>query len=292
MGPPGKFSLTQAALFHGSGYREPRVCWVWKSGQPTFLPGELRNLMLFFAGGVGARSAVRDRFVSLAEDAGRLLRGLPAGLLDGVPQASWDAENPLNSWVWTCFDLAWANPNTPGLHTTRMTWHAEKGFEFSFGTDPRTDPFMRQLFERNNFQFPATPPDYFYSVLADGFRASVSAIDIFLSRGGQDGEGAGKGAANKPGRKATVRRPKRERRTIPTERESRATELRSRGFTGPQIAHEMNITPGRVSQLLKSGAKRSGPPSRSIDLSKADPLMDHDGTAPKSKKRTRRPRDE
>lgn len=82
---------------------------------------------------------------------------------------------------------------------------------------------------------------------------------------------------------------KRPKRTIPTQQETRAMELKSRGYTGPQIANEMDITVGRVSQLLKSGAKRSGPPSRSIDLSKAEQLMDHDGSPPKSKRRTRAP---
>ena len=83
---------------------------------------------------------------------------------------------------------------------------------------------------------------------------------------------------------------KRPKRTMPTPQESRAMQLKSRGFTGSQIAHDMDITVGRVSQLLTSGAKRSGPTSRSIDLSKAAQLMDHDGTAHKSKKRTRPPK--
>lgn len=74
------------------------------------------------------------------------------------------------------------------------------------------------------------------------------------------------------------RKPKRQKRTQPTTREQQALELRSRRYTNSQIAEEMGITPGRVSQLLKSVAARSGPPSRSVHLGKTRQLLDHDGS--------------
>lgn len=85
---------------------------------------------------------------------------------------------------------------------------------------------------------------------------------------------------------------RRVKRTMPTPNELRVLELGSQGYTDRQIAHEMGISPGRVSQLRKAAGKRSAPPSRSISQSDTVSLKDHDGTAPKSKKRTRPPKDD
>lgn len=79
-------------------------------------------------------------------------------------------------------------------------------------------------------------------------------------------------------------------RSMPTSRELQALELRSRGLSIAAIGREMGLSKSRAGQLLTSAAKRPEAPSRSINLGKAESLLDHDSTAPKSKKRSRPPR--
>jgi len=94
-------------------------------------------------------------------------------------------------------------------------------------------------------------------------------------------------------RAVTPKGRKRSKRTMPTPRELQFLFLEAKGYSDRQIARQMKITPGRVSQLRTSAGQRADTPaSRSIPLGKSVPLMDHDGVAPKSKKRTRPPKDD
>ena len=72
---------------------------------------------------------------------------------------------------------------------------------------------------------------------------------------------------------------KRSKRTMPTTRELQALELRSHRKSLKEIGSEMGVSKARAGQLLKAAAARPQAPSRSVDLSKAYPLMDHDGAA-------------
>jgi len=96
----------------------------------------------------------------------------------------------------------------------------------------------------------------------------------------------------KPGGRKSSGKRKRNPRTMPTPNELRVLELDSQSFSDRQIAKQMGITAGRVSQLRTAAMKRNEAPSRSIPLSEAVTLMDHDGTAPTARKRTRRPKDD
>ena len=65
-------------------------------------------------------------------------------------------------------------------------------------------------------------------------------------------------------RRGASRRPKRPRRTEPTENQNRALFLRGRRFNNQQIADDMGITPQRVGQLLCEGEKNTRPSGRSV----------------------------
>jgi len=97
-------------------------------------------------------------------------------------------------------------------------------------------------------------------------------------------------SAKPPHKKRNKSVRKRSKRTVPTERELLAMQLKSREYSLAQIGHEMSISKERARQLLKAGHNRRSPPGRSIDLSKAQALPSDYSDDKLPAKRTRRQR--